>query len=204
MPEEKNTKFCSNCGAEIDIKAKICPKCGVEQPLVPGKVSNWWYLCPLFLGIIGGLVAWVVNKDINPKKAKKLLIIGILIPIVWIIAYFGIMAPIVLVSMGGAREKARDVGIKAELSGMRVTAEIYFWNNEDNYDGFCESSDAEAAIASTAERGGVTVLCDDTAITWAAFAPLKDKIAQCFCVDSRGTAKNLNRPCPKTAVTICP
>lgn len=25
-------KFCTNCGMEIDIKAEICPKCGVRQP----------------------------------------------------------------------------------------------------------------------------------------------------------------------------
>lgn len=29
--EEKNTKFCSNCGQKIDMKAEICPKCGVRQ-----------------------------------------------------------------------------------------------------------------------------------------------------------------------------
>ena len=26
----KETKFCSNCGEEIDIDAEICPKCGVR------------------------------------------------------------------------------------------------------------------------------------------------------------------------------
>lgn len=32
----KETKFCSNCGAEIDKKAEICPKCGVRvEPLRP-------------------------------------------------------------------------------------------------------------------------------------------------------------------------
>ena len=39
MEEEKQTdsqsksetKYCSNCGAEIDIKAEICPKCGVRE-----------------------------------------------------------------------------------------------------------------------------------------------------------------------------
>ncbi len=25
------TKYCTNCGAEIDEKAEICPKCGVRQ-----------------------------------------------------------------------------------------------------------------------------------------------------------------------------
>lgn len=128
MSDEKNTKFCSNCGAEIDIKAKICPKCGVEQPIIPGKVSNWWYLVPIFLGIIGGLIAWVVNKDVNPKKAKKLLIIGIVIPIVWIIGYFGIMGSIVLVSMEKARERAKEARIIADMSQLRTEIEIYYYD----------------------------------------------------------------------------
>ena len=79
MPEGKSTKFCSNCGAEIDIKAKICPRCGVEQPIVPEKVSNWWYALSFFLGIIGGVIAWAVNKERNPKKAIRFLIVGFFI-----------------------------------------------------------------------------------------------------------------------------
>jgi TM2 domain-containing membrane protein YozV len=32
--QDKTTKFCSECGAEINSKAEICPKCGVrQQPL---------------------------------------------------------------------------------------------------------------------------------------------------------------------------
>jgi TM2 domain-containing membrane protein YozV len=30
MINERKTKFCSNCGAEIDVRAEICPKCGVR------------------------------------------------------------------------------------------------------------------------------------------------------------------------------
>lgn len=131
MPEEKTTKFCSNCGAEIDIKAKICPKCGVEQPIIPEKVSNWWYVVPILLGIIGGLVAWLVNKDRNPKKAKRFLILGIVLPIIYIIVYIGIFASIVLVSMGGAREKAKEARIMANMSQLRVTAEMIYWDTED-------------------------------------------------------------------------
>jgi|YelNatPaOPRAMG01_1025707.scaffolds.fasta_scaffold13036_4 TM2 domain-containing membrane protein YozV len=29
---EAGMKYCVNCGAEIDEKAEICPKCGVRQP----------------------------------------------------------------------------------------------------------------------------------------------------------------------------
>ena len=84
MPEEKKTKYCSNCGAKIDAKAKICPKCGVEQAPIVEKVSNGWYILPLLLGIIGGLIAWVVNKDLNPKKARGFMIFGIVWTIIGI------------------------------------------------------------------------------------------------------------------------
>jgi len=81
----KETRFCSNCGAEIDVKAKICPKCGVEQVPIVEKVSSLWYLVPLFLGIIGGLIAWFVNKDRNPRKARNFLIFGLIWTIVGIV-----------------------------------------------------------------------------------------------------------------------
>jgi len=30
----KSIKYCTNCGEKIDIKAEICPKCGVRQPSI--------------------------------------------------------------------------------------------------------------------------------------------------------------------------
>ena len=30
--QSRSTKFCTNCGAEIDNRAEICPQCGVRQP----------------------------------------------------------------------------------------------------------------------------------------------------------------------------
>jgi TM2 domain-containing membrane protein YozV/RNA polymerase subunit RPABC4/transcription elongation factor Spt4 len=32
QPKTVQTKYCANCGSEIDKKAEICPKCGVRQP----------------------------------------------------------------------------------------------------------------------------------------------------------------------------
>lgn len=74
---ESNEKFCANCGAKIDSKAAICPSCGVRQSADEEDVSSLWYLVPLLFGFIGGIVAWAVNKDRNPKKARKMLIFGI-------------------------------------------------------------------------------------------------------------------------------
>ena len=48
-------------------------------------VSGAWYLVPLFFGIIGGIIAWAVNKDKDPKRARNLLIFGLLWSIVPII-----------------------------------------------------------------------------------------------------------------------
>ncbi len=33
---------------------------------------------PLFFGILGGIIAWAVNKDKDPKRARNLLIFGLL------------------------------------------------------------------------------------------------------------------------------
>ena len=62
----------------IDIRAKICVKCGVEQAPLVEEVSNAWYLVPFFFMIIGGVIAWFVNKDRDPKKAQNFLIFGFL------------------------------------------------------------------------------------------------------------------------------
>jgi len=37
---EAKSKFCSNCGAQIDVKAEICPKCGVRVELGPTSPTN--------------------------------------------------------------------------------------------------------------------------------------------------------------------
>ena len=117
--------------------------------------------------------------------------------------YQGMDLELVQESLGTAREKARDAGIKANLSMMRAAAEIWAMDHGDSYDGFCAGIDAQRAMAEIAENEK-TALCDDTATTWAAFSPLYDTTAQCFCVDYSGTLKALNAPCPKTAVTVCP
>ncbi len=40
--------------------------------------SPFWYLLPVFLGIIGGLIAYVILKNDDSQKAKKALLIGLI------------------------------------------------------------------------------------------------------------------------------
>jgi len=49
--------------------------------------TNAWYLAPIFLGIIGGLIMYLVLKDDNPKMAKKGLVLSIVLVIVGVLLY---------------------------------------------------------------------------------------------------------------------
>ena len=43
--------------------------------------SPFWYLLPAFLGIIGGVIAYAILKNNDPQKAKRALLIGLIVTI---------------------------------------------------------------------------------------------------------------------------
>ena len=60
MLKQDNEKYCTECGVLINIKAEICPKCGVRQlTLSSNSMSedqNKWVICLLlcwFVGVFG-------------------------------------------------------------------------------------------------------------------------------------------------------
>ena len=56
--------------------------------------SSMWYLLPIFVGLIGGVIAyWILRHD-DPKKAKKCVYIGIILAIVGIVINILIMTQI--------------------------------------------------------------------------------------------------------------
>lgn len=53
-------KYCHSCGEAINIKAEICPKCGVRQPIIeaPRSATNTderWLATLLLCVFLGGL-----------------------------------------------------------------------------------------------------------------------------------------------------
>lgn len=44
--------------------------------------SNWWFLLPIFLGIIGGIIAFFVLRHDDPRKAKNCLYLGIAMAVI--------------------------------------------------------------------------------------------------------------------------
>jgi hypothetical protein len=48
--------------------------------------SSWWFLLPILFSIVGGIIAYFVIKDDDPKRAKSCLWLGIILTTIGIAA----------------------------------------------------------------------------------------------------------------------
>jgi hypothetical protein len=74
---EKETKFCTNCGEEIDIRAEICPKCGVRQSPPPsetvGKTKKGlpkWAIAIIIIIVLAGIGAMMGGDGYSSSNGK--------------------------------------------------------------------------------------------------------------------------------------
>jgi hypothetical protein len=61
---------------------------GPPMMMGPQPVPGWWWLLPIFLGWLGGVIAYFVWKDKNPQTAKNMLVVGIVITVIGVIINF--------------------------------------------------------------------------------------------------------------------
>lgn len=131
-----------------------------------------------------------------------------LIELLVVIAIIAILAAMILISVGGARQKAVVARKTAELSSMRAQAELWYNNNGLSYGGQGSGGAGDCAgapmIASNdVSKGSLTKLYADVtkdstvvkcyidAQSWAIAAELKAGTdTKVFCVDSNGVAKD--------------
>ena len=129
-----------------------------------------------------------------------------LIELLVVVAIIGILASVVLASLNTARVKGADAAIKANLSGVRAQAEL-FYDTGTTYTGVCTAGTGTinagvlaagraylASMASITVNGTGTVTtatCNTNGTAWAAEAPLKSAVAGSlmWCVDSTGASK---------------
>lgn len=48
----------------------------------PRSVNGAWWLMPILLGWLGGLIAWLVNRETDPMTARAMLLVGIAISLI--------------------------------------------------------------------------------------------------------------------------
>lgn len=47
-------------------------------PTARGRIHGAWWALPILFGLVGGFVAWLANKDVDPRRAGWLLVAGAL------------------------------------------------------------------------------------------------------------------------------
>jgi cytochrome bd-type quinol oxidase subunit 1 len=56
--------------------------------------SNAWFLLPIFFGVIGGIIAFFIIRNDDPRKAKNCLYLGLVLMLIGIILNIFVVAAI--------------------------------------------------------------------------------------------------------------
>lgn len=146
-----------------------------------------------------------------------------LIELLVVIAIIGILSSVILISLNVARDKASDAKVKAQITGAKNAAEVFFDTNK-SYNGLAGnvSNDCNAldSMFQDVDSGMVQytnlanyptyvteLRCSSADDTFVISAPLKEE-GHFWCVDSSGAATELSASDHESAhpddATVCP
>ncbi|MBI2087085.1 MAG: hypothetical protein HYT69_02855 [Candidatus Zambryskibacteria bacterium] len=117
-----------------------------------------------------------------------------------VIAIIGILSSVVLASLNTARGKGNDAKVKAQLSGIRAAAEVYYDTNGHygtEVSDLCSAAffaDSDSGMLSYSTQAnyplGATLSCHTDGTAYAVSALLLSTTTA-WCVDSTGASKSI-------------
>lgn len=106
-----------------------------------------------------------------------------LIELLVVIAIIGILAGIVLVSLGGARTRARDSRIISDMSQLRTQAEIYY-SSDGDYSRVVATDEEIGKLDTDISNQNSTLTIQNGTTEYCAYAPLNaPDTPTWYCVD---------------------
>lgn len=118
-----------------------------------------------------------------------------LIELLVVVAIIGILATVVLASLGSARDRAKDARLKSQISGTRVQAELVADDNGGDYSTVCADPKLSDMISDL-----VSSVCNGATGGFTVYAPLVTDNTTFFCADATGFAGEVTTS-PGTATT---
>jgi len=138
----------------------------------------------------------ICNYEKNMKKKTGFTLIELLV----VIAIIGILSSIVLVSLGGAKRKAKDARIQADISQVRAIAELISSATSTGYANLCAAGtlnasaippyDAQLTVIKNdiSAQNNATTTCYADADNYCVSADLISTGMGRQCVDSTGVS----------------
>ena len=132
-----------------------------------------------------------------------------LIELLVVIAIIGILSSVVLASLNTARARGSDAAIKADVSGVRAAAELYYDSFPNAYGSAAAFYDASCSVTPTAssvsadttvqqqiddafsKNGGVEAQCAGAPGWYVIAVPLRSNPLLGWCVDSSGNSMQI-------------